>query len=375
MSRFPSWLLITRHALFKRGIAALFFAAILFGAGSFLGLARDRNATQYPPLDLWVTEPGRTNASPKIIASANGTHLNHSTITLPQGSIVSAHLAGQAPDAPALIVNGKRKIFTADPHGGFSATEVLTQGTRLAVRRGWVTLASWNIRVMPDNPPHVSITAPPVLTDDKKLRLTYEASDDFGITEIALRVTPRDPSPGANHAVVDIHLLSPTSQRISRTDIQDIAAHPWAGNQVTLQIVATNEAGKKGLSDAVELTLPERSFLHPLALVLIEERAKLMQNPEDRILREETATIMANIAHNPATYHGDPLILMALRSGAVRLFLGHDLSTTISVNDLLWQAASRIEDGVTGTAQHAIQDARQDMANDDVFSERKDERS
>ena len=378
MGHFFTALRIIRYAPFKRGIAACFAVVIALGAWGLGGeklaalnpmAARERTSTKSPPLGVWVSSPAYANAPPKIFASATGTRITRDTITLPQGSIVRAHWTGQDEEAPELIVNGTSKKFTTGPHGDFSATEVLTQGSRLGVRRGWTTLASWNIRVLPDNPPHVSMTAPPVLSDDKKLRVAYDASDDFGIAAIALRVTPRDTLPGSNNAPVDIALPVPSSKRISRTDFEDIAAHPWAGRKVTLQIVATNETGKTGLSDAVDLTLPERSFVHPLARVLIEERAKLMQRPDDKMLREETANIMANIAHDPANFHGDPLILMALRSGAVRLVLGHDINAAISVNDLLWQTASRIEDGPTGATKRAIQDAGQDMADNCRFEE------
>ena len=115
-------------------------------------------------------------------------------------------------------------------------------------------------------------------------------------------------------------------------------------------------------TELFDFTLPERSFFHPVARVLIEERKKLMLHPDDEALREETANIMAGIAHETADYHGDPVILMALRSGAVRLILDRGHDTALSVNDLLWQAATRIEDGNAGQAQQTLHDARQDLA-------------
>jgi hypothetical protein len=199
--------------------------------------------------------------------------------------------------------------------------------------------------------PRVSMTSVPTLSENKILVLSYAASDDDGIREIALRITPHDPSPGANNASVEIVLPVPPSKNIARTDLQDLSLRPWAGQKVELQIVATNDAGKRSLTDAVEFTFPKRHFLHPVARVLIEERAKLMRHPDDETLREEAANIMAGIAHNPSNYHGDPVVLMALRSGAVRLVLGHDREAAISANDLLWEAAARIEDGTSGASQ------------------------
>jgi uncharacterized protein with von Willebrand factor type A (vWA) domain len=96
--------------------------------------------------------------------------------------------------------------------------------------------------------------------------------------------------------------------------------------------------------------------------VLIEERKKLLLHPTDEGLREEAANIMATIAHETADYHGDHVVLMALRSGAVRLILDQDPNSAESVDNLLWQAATRIEDGNAGTAQHMLKDAREDLA-------------
>jgi hypothetical protein len=212
------------------------------------------------------------------------------------------------------------------------------------------------------NAPCVSLTAPPTLAENKTLLLSYDASDISGIREVALRVTPHDPMPGANNNPVEFPLSVPATKRILRTDSQDLTSHPWAGQEVTLQIVATNGIGKRSLTDAINFTLPERRFFHPVARVLLEERKKLMQHPEDDILREEAASIMASIAHQPANYRGDPVVMMALRSGAVRLVLGHDRDAAISVNDILWQAAARIEDANLASLRRTMRDTRRDTA-------------
>jgi hypothetical protein len=229
---------------------------------------------------------------------------------------------------------------------------------------GGIIPALRQVGILSSKSPLIAMTVPPALAENKKLLLSYDASDNSGIREIALRVTPHDPLPGANNIPVEISLSVPVAKRISRTDSQDLTSFPWAGQSVTLQIVATNEAGKKGTTDAIDFTLPERRFFHPIARVLIEERKKLMQHPEDDMLREEAANIMASIAHEPDSYRRDPVVLMALRSGAVRLVLGHDRDAAISVNDILWQAAARIEDGSSASSQRTMRDPRRDLARD-----------
>jgi len=205
--------------------------------------------------------------------------------------------------------------------------------------------AVWVQRVLGSaSAPRIVMTAPPMIIENKTLLLSYDASDDIGIREIALRMTPRDFKPGTSIAPVEVVLPAPSAKKISRTDSQNLAIYPWEGKKVTFQIVATNDAGKKTLTNGVDFTLPLRRFFHPVARVLIEERDKLLQNPDSAAAWEEAANIMANIAYQPANYRGDPVVMMALRSGAVRLVLGHDRDAAMSVTEILWQAAVRIED-------------------------------
>ncbi|MDD3371042.1 MAG: DUF4175 family protein [Alphaproteobacteria bacterium] len=192
--------------------------------------------------------------------------------------------------------------------------------------------------------PQISMLNPPAFAPNRNLLVSYAASDCSCVKEVSLRITPHNPLPGANNASVNIPLPVRGERKIARTDAQNLTFQPWWGQKVTLQIVATNDAGKSGTTEAVDLTFPERQFYHPIARVLIQEREKLMQHPDDGVLREEAANIMASIAHQPSNYRGDPVVLLALRGGAVRLILQKDREAAISVNDLLWRAATRIED-------------------------------
>ncbi|MFA4994750.1 MAG: DUF4175 family protein [Bdellovibrionales bacterium] len=224
-----------------------------------------------------------------------------------------------------------------------------------------LSLMKHSFSVVSASAPHIALTAPPMIIENKTLLLSYDASDNTGIREIVLRMTPHDKTPGAKNAPIEISLPVRAAKQISRTDSQNLTAYPWAGKKVTFQIVAINDAGKRALTGGVDFTLPERRFFHPVARVLIEERDKLMENPDDNVLREEAASIMANIAHSPSNYRNDPVILMALRGGAVRLVLGHDHDASLSVSDILWQAAARIEDSFS---QRTVRDMRQDSSKD-----------
>lgn len=76
--------------------------------------------------------------------------------------------------------------------------------------------------------PRIVMTAPPMIIEDKTLLLSYDASDDVGIREIALRMTPSDSKPGSSASPVEVTLPAPSAKQISRTDSQNLTAYPWA---------------------------------------------------------------------------------------------------------------------------------------------------
>lgn len=100
----------------------------------------------------------------------------------------------------------------------------------------------------------------------------------------------------------------------------------------------------EGWSEPKVITLPTRTS-QSFARALIEERQKFLDNPEPAV-RDETANVMAGIARQQGLYHGDPIVLMALRAGAVRLVLNDAPETVSVVSDILWKTALRLEEAL-----------------------------
>ena len=63
---------------------------------------------------------------------------------------------------------------------------------------------------------------------------------------------------------------------------QDLTAHPWAGLKVRMTLAARDQAGQIGLSEPYEFILPERNFTKPLAKAVVEQRKKLVREPDSR---------------------------------------------------------------------------------------------
>ncbi|MER2520808.1 MAG: DUF4175 family protein [Bdellovibrionales bacterium] len=326
-------------------------------------------------LDVWLSPPEYTGMAPVVLAASSSEtqplanakrQPSNAPISVPEGSIITAHVSGVAASNLTLDLEGNRLPFAADKTDKegkeAEATAPLRQSGRITIRSGWWTLASWPVRVVKDLPPQVKLNETPTVTSRKSLRFSIDASDDYGVESLLLRVTPRQLLPGARNEPMEIELASPNAKNVHRIVYEDITSLPWAGLPVQLTLVATDNVGHRAESESITYTLPERLFLHPLAQAVIEERHKLLHNPDEENVRNEAANVMAGIARKPAGFRGDELVLMGLRAGAVRIVLDRNHNATGSVIDLMWPLAIRIEDGAVGSAEKALRQAQKDLA-------------
>ena len=83
---------------------------------------------------------------------------------------------------------------------------------------------------------------------------------------------------------IDLEMPLPRPDRRSgiAASIHDLTAHPWAGLEVDVQLTARDGNDQTGTTDRVSVFLPERSFNHPVAREIIEQRRVLALSPENR---------------------------------------------------------------------------------------------
>ncbi|TIP96145.1 MAG: DUF4175 domain-containing protein, partial [Mesorhizobium sp.] len=56
---------------------------------------------------------------------------------------------------------------------------------------------------------------------------------------------------------------------------KDLTEHVWAGGNIRLRLIATDDAGHTATSETKTLVMPERPFSNPLARAVIEQRRVL----------------------------------------------------------------------------------------------------
>ena len=137
--------------------------------------------------------------------------------------------------------------------------------------------------------------------------------------------------------------------------IKDFSDHPWAGADVTMTLVAHDEAGNEGHSQPVALRLPQRLFVKPVAKSLIELRRDLAldANARDRVLIALDALAIA-----PEQFTPEASVYLGLRSLYWNLAQAKTDDDLRDVVGRLWSMATEIEDGNVSDAELALRQAQ-----------------
>lgn len=321
-------------------------------------------------VELWITPPAYTRRPPLFLRSGgdtNGAAADRSTplaevgVPVAAGSRLQGRVSGTR-SPPRLQVGETSLPFEtlatdADGPASHRVETVIEQGDRITVHSGYRTLATWALQVIPDTPPKVSFLEPPTARGNGLLGLAYQATDDYGVADVSAIIRPAE---GDGELRLPLALTEPGAPVVIGHDLQDLAAHPWAGRPVTIQLEAKDNVGGAGLGTPVEITLPERTFTHPVAKAIIAERARLETAGED--VRSAVAENLERIAANRDAYAGDPLVTLGLAVARARLTLDRTGAQVTSVRTLLWDLALHLEEGGVPAAERQLQEARERLA-------------
>ncbi|PGH58489.1 TIGR02302 family protein [Azospirillum palustre] len=359
-------------------------------------------ATATATLDLWINPPDYTGLPPVFLKSgsaakpagqpggqlaAQQTAANHPAGTpaadqpvhIPQGSLVLARVTGGS-GTPSLEAGDQTGPFEAVDSSNFQVQKPVTGGTRIAVTQGGRTLGSWPIQVVPDRAPIIAHASPPAAGERGALKLDYAARDDYGLTEVKAQIrlapeTPPAPAPGAakpdaaprpdkagTEQVLEFPLSLPgvRPKDARGTAFQDLTAHPWAGMPVTVRLTATDGAGQTGRSEDAAIILPERTFNHPVARAIVNQRKILTRSPQES--RVQVARALAEISAQPDSYGNDIVAFLSLRTALARLMLDQSAEAVPALQQLLWETALRIEDGGLSLAEKDLRDAEKRLS-------------
>ena len=296
-------------------------------------------------LDAWIDPPGYTGLPPVYLAAGD-----RGTIAVPAGSMLNLR-AHDADHAPGLSLGGGFDLESPPRFSGhdgeYAATQRITADADVRVRASGHTIGAWQIKAIPDKVPVISFDGLPSATEHQATKISFRASDDYGVTSAKLVLTPH----GRHGAPLSVDLPVTAAKAIRQTSYVDLTGHPYAGLMVDAKLQARDATGQMGISRTVTFRLPARIFTDPLARALIEQRQNLATSDAAGLKRVIAALDALSIA--PDRFYGDmPAIYMGLR--AAYWALREPRPDIAHAENLLWQMAMALE-------QHGLLDAAAEL--------------
>ncbi len=318
-------------------------------------------------VDVWITPPPYTGRSPIILTAAlnkdaakDSNKSDNGPISVPVGSTLIARASGGNADVD--VSGGVSEVPVTDkiPQGtGERHFIVAGDGTARVRSSG---LPQWTFKAIPDHAPTISLTKDPERQARGALQLVYKLEDDYGVTEAHAEFAL--PAPTDTDAAAQPLYDAPTfplglpnartRNGVGQT-VKDLSDHPFAGSEVTLTLVAKDEAGNEGRSESYTTKLPERLFLKPLARALIEQRRDLAldANQKPMVIIALQALMIA-----PEVFMPELGNYLGLRSVADQLERANTKDALCETVDSLWALAVSIEDANTSDAEKALKAAQ-----------------
>ena len=336
-------------------------AAALFGArtppGELAALLPGHGAAALAEASWegWIEPPGYTGKPVLYLADQP-----EGALAVPVGSRVTLHLYGKL---GALTVEAPW-----EGAGGEAATRAFKIDGDGSLRLGGT---EWQIVATPDLPPEVRPDGELSRNVAGEMRLPFRARDDYGVSAgqasmtldldrvdrrfgLALAPEPR--------AAVVVDLPMPyrgDRAEIAETLVENLAEHPWAGLPVLLTLGVTDAAGQQGQSAPMEIALPGRRFLDPLAAAIIEMRRDILWSAENA---PRAARVLRAVSHRPEGLFPREIQYAKLRMAARQLERGVEAAGRDEVAAALWDIAVEIEDGALSDALERLRRAQERLS-------------
>ncbi|MBL6852928.1 MAG: DUF4175 domain-containing protein [Alphaproteobacteria bacterium] len=296
----------------------------------------DTSAATRATVDAWIDPPPYTGMAPVYLTPGM-------SLAVPAGSTLNLRVHG-AGHLPGLSVDSE-----STPQSGFSgaqgeyaATYRITSDADVRVRSGGRAIGGWSITAIPDKPPTIAFDGMPSRTEHQVLKISFKASDDYGVTQVRAIITPHGRK--GKPIVLDLGIAGP-AKTIAQSSYNDLTAHPYAGLEVDIVLQAVDGLGQVASTAPVTFRLPARVFTTPLARALIEQRQNLATGNSDqehsRVVRMlDALTIAPNqfFINQSGVYTGIRAARWALAGATYPEHVQH-------VEDLLWQIAISLERG------------------------------
>ncbi|TPM52858.1 TIGR02302 family protein [Mesorhizobium sp. B2-2-3] len=338
--------------------------------------AQDAHDAVPPRIDAWVTPPAYTG-KPPIFLTADANQAAPA-FHVPEGSDVSLRVTGGSGEETLAYADkdgNARAIDPADPQAAAAKPAAspaaqskvrqfigkLTSDGTLTLKSGEDQLGRWAFAVIPDKPPQIRFVGEPKRAVNGAFELNYQIDDDYGAANakaVFALADPQAPDARPLYGPPDMPLTLPRrggKANAARTS-KDLTEHVWAGAEIKLTLVATDDAGHTASSETKTLVMPERPFSNPLARAAIEQRRLLAldANAKPRVL-----DLMDAITLRPEDTFDNMSHYLAIMSARSRLKMADSDDQLRNEVSYLWEIALGIEEGNLSAAEKRLRQAQQ----------------
>lgn len=313
------------------------------------------------PLTLWITPPEYTGMD--IITVQSDRPKPEHPVTIPQGSTIKVRMDTKF-ITPALQMDEIRIPLQKSGAYSWQLETAVTQTDTIKIKQGFITRYTLPVRYKKDEPPNLRFVEEkgPVVMPKGSIQFPLIAHDDFGIRSLNMHMT-LDPIVTDKPLGGDVTETRPfTSLPDTDTELLpyfDLAWHPWAGLPVVIELSVTDDLGQSYTMAPIKMTLPERTFEHPLAKLLIEMRHRLSWAPGTAA--SDVRNGLEQVIPYPDKYQNDIVVMLSMRSMASRLKYAPTGENVIGIISQLWDTALRVEDGNLSLAARNLRDAQQNL--------------
>ena len=331
-------------------------------------------------LDAWLKPPAYTGKAPVMLTSPAMVErlAADPEILVPEDSVLALLLSSAtapALDFFALGDDGIEKPVTgisvheSRKDGSYRSEAKISRPVVARLKDGGKELARWRIAVIPDSPPAAEIIGDPTGDASGTLTTKWKVADDYGVAGVSAEISLSDnQDDGLGFASNGVFLFDAPAMSVTLrhanprqeegSTAADLASHPWAGLMVEMVLTARDAAGHVTASPPKVFRLPERLFTKPLALALIEQRKRLIMDPEVTPgvvkLLQALTTYPQGLIETSGTH-------IAIATVISRLENATSTDDVVDAIADLWQIAVNIEDGAASDAKAELESLRREL--------------
>ncbi|NCC21458.1 MAG: DUF4175 family protein [Alphaproteobacteria bacterium] len=311
-----------------------------------------------PRIVLRITPPEYTGLSEAVISSFGK---DSSPLSIPKGSRIRVSVTG-GPPTPKFVIGGHSFPMKELASGTYGLETPVLPGDSMVVRQLFMTRARLPYVYVSDLPPTIDEADKLEITPEGSIGVPVRLYDDYGVKDLVLDIeldSVVEDAPLGEPFQDRRLIMSPGGETLETRPVYDLTGHTWVGLPVVMTLVAVDGTGQKSDPLTYRTILPERTFRHPVAAILIEMRKQLAWLPVFNA--QQVAIGLEELLRQPQTFDGDPVVYLALRSAASRLSYAQSEDTARAVIALLWETALRLEDGGLSLAMQALRNAQKEL--------------